>query len=109
MPDSPDSILADAHEQMCAALARVRHPISAEMVDGAMDVLRVALVKQRRLIARRIRFEAGRAQRGVFPAGCRSVSYDAGMRRAAVVAEDVRSPLESVSAWLADGNGGDGS
>lgn len=74
------------------ALARVRHPITDEMVDAALDVVRVALAKQQRLIARAIRADARRAQAGLYPDGCRSLSYDAGMRRAAVLAQKAGDP-----------------
>lgn len=86
MTDTVPSILADARAQL-RMLADSQHSAD-EIVDYGLDVVRVALAKQRRMIARAINAEARRAALGQYAAGCRSITYDAGMRRAARVAKN---------------------
>lgn len=88
MADTPDAILADASEQMWMALDPVMHT-NTEMHAHALDVLRVALVKQRRLIARQLRSEAAAYRRrdySTIPAN-QQLTYDGALRRAARIAE----------------------
>ncbi len=85
MTDTVRSILAGARGQLWMLASSER---SADaVVEFGLDVVRVALTKQRRMIARAINAEARRAALGQYPGGCRSITYDAGMRRAARVAK----------------------
>lgn len=54
---------------------------------AATRIVSAAMRAQRQQIVRQIRAEARRAATGQYPAGARSITYAAGMRRAAVVAE----------------------
>lgn len=86
MADTPASILADAAEQMWMALDPVMHT-NTVMHEHALDVLRVALAKQRRLIARRLRSEANAYRWAHVSPSNQRLTYDGGLRRAARITE----------------------
>jgi hypothetical protein len=86
--ETPASILADASEQMWMALDPVTHT-NTVMHEHALDVLRIALAKQRRLIARQLRSEAAAYRRrdySAIPAN-QQLTYDGAVRRAARITE----------------------
>lgn len=65
-----------------AILALVRSPVPYRP-EEIREVVTLALEEQRRRIVYAIGKEARAAACGRYPRGCRSLTYDAGMRRAA--------------------------
>lgn len=89
MSETPASILDAARTQLCMRLEATTHPVSGEQVDVALVIVRIALAKQRRMIARRLRREAAEWRRGWMtsvPTNQR-LTYDGGLRRAAKIVE----------------------
>lgn len=85
------AVNAAALDAATAQIENVLGPRAHPDVEAVIDVVERALATQRRFTAAAIRREARLAALGQYPPGCRSVTYDAGMRRAARIAEGAAS------------------
>lgn len=79
------AVLADTALRIEAILGTAEHHPD---VTRVIDLVQKALVTQRYEIGRAIRAEARAFRRGELPIGNTAITFDAGLRRAARIAED---------------------